>query len=371
MTNPRIGVLYPARDPLSPENWSGSPAGVAAGLAATGATVVPIGTPAGGAGKAWLGLGRLAGSGPVAARSRPAVTARTRALRLSLHAVGPLDGLVAMGTDVYHLAAVRPAVPTVTFDDGTLVQQWRNASSDIRGAGFGERAVRGWFETQASSARAADACCVSTAWAGRSFHDDYDVPAERIHVVGMGHRPRAGADGGERDWSRPRYLLVGVDWTRKNGDAVVRAFRTVRERFPEATLDLVGGHPPVDEPGVVGHGLLRRDDAAAQAELDDLYRRATAFVMPSRFDPSPIAYLEAASAGLPVVATTEGGAGELLGEAAITVDPADDAAIIAAMTELADPREAERRGRAARARAADASWHGVARRLLDVLLGIT
>jgi glycosyltransferase involved in cell wall biosynthesis len=90
--------------------------------------------------------------------------------------------------------------------------------------------------------------------------------------------------------------------------------------------------------------------------------------MPSRFDPSPIAYLEAASAGLPVVATTEGGAGELLGSAAVSVHPDDDDAIVAAMLDLADPAVARTRGEEAHRRSEDATWQAVASRVLAAAL---
>jgi glycosyltransferase involved in cell wall biosynthesis len=132
-------------------------------------------------------------------------------------------------------------------------------------------------------------------------------------------------------------------------------------------LDVVGQHPPINQPGVRGHGFLPRDDAAAQAVLDTLFATATAFVLPSRFDPSPIAYLEAASAGLPVIATTEGGAGELLGSAAITVHPDDGPALVAALLHLADPEIARVMGAQAEQNARSASWSEVARRVLEAL----
>jgi hypothetical protein len=364
---PRVGVLYPVRNPAGPEHWSGSPAGIVAGLRAQGVDAVPIGTPSGvGPDRVRLLWRRLQdGPGSVADHGPAALRTRTAVLRRAVARAGRLDALVAMGTDLYELGAVRPAdVPVATFDDGTLRQQWANASSDIRGAGFAQSDVTTWFEVQAASSRAADAVCVSTSWARRSFEDEYGVPRANVHVVGMGHRPRGAPAPGERDWRVPHYLFVGVDWRRKNGDAVVRAFERVRRETPRATLDVVGGHPPLDAPGVRGHGLLRREDAAAQRRLDGLFAHATAFVMPSRFDPSPIAYLEAASAGIPVVATTEGGAGELLGPAALSVHPDDADALVDAMRRLADPVTAASLGADALARSADASWPRVAGRIL-------
>ncbi|WP_136518711.1 glycosyltransferase family 4 protein [Cellulomonas telluris] len=365
---PRVGVLYPAADPLSRDNWSGSPAGIASGLESQGVDVVPVGTrTAGAVPRARAAWARVrSGTDVVGARSAARVAARTALLRDALRRAGRLDGLVAMGTELYALSAVRHGAPTVTYDDATLQQQWRNADSDVRGLGLPADVVTDWFGVQAASSRAADACCVSTGWAARSFVDDLGVATERVRVVGMGHRPRAAVAIG-RDWAAPRFLFVGVDWRRKNGAAVVRAFREVRAAHPAARLDVVGEHGPLDEPGVVGHGLLPRSDASAQARLDGLFARATAFVLPSRYDPSPIAYLEAASVRLPVVATTEGGAGELLGPAALTVHPDDDRALVAAMLRLTDPATARRLGAEAARRAADASWHAVAGRLLAAL----
>ena len=314
------------------------------------------------------GWARLAaGTGTVGARDPRRVAARTALLRDAVRRAGPLDGLIAMGSELYVLGDVRGTAATATYDDASLVQQWSSPDSDIRGTGIGEDVVRPWFAGQRASSLAADVCCVSTGWAGRSFTEDLGVPADRVRVVGMGHRPRLPVPDVTRDWQRPRFLFVGIDWRRKNGDAVVRAFRDVRAALPDARLDVVGEHGSLDEPGVTGHGLLRRSDPEAQRLLDELFARATAFVLPSRFDPSPIAYLEAASVGLPVVATTEGGAGELLGPAALTVHPDDRAAIVDAMRRLADPVTARTLGDEAARRAAGSTWEGVARRLLQAV----
>jgi len=366
----RVGLLYPNPVPLSPSNWSGTPHGLAGGLRDQGVEVVPIGAklpPL--VHESVAVLSRIGGKrGAVAERTLVRQVSRTRVLARRVAELAPtLDAVVAMGLELFDLAAVRrQGLPFVTYDDGTLLQMWNNADSDIRKAGFPGAEVRRWFDRQAASARAATLCCVSTAWAARSFTTDYGVPADRVRVVGMGHRPRV-AVALDRDWSTPRFLFIGVDWERKNGAAVLRAFDLVHQRYPDATLDIVGKHPRIDLPGVRDHGFLPREDPAAQALLDSLFATSTAFVLPSMFDPSPIAYLEAASAGLPVIATTEGGAGELLGDAAISVHPRDDAALVAAMMQLAEPARARATGARASEFAATASWSHVAGRVLDTL----
>ncbi|MCW2540872.1 MAG: glycosyltransferase [Frankiales bacterium] len=368
----RVGLLYPYPNPVSPQSWSGTPAGLAAGLVDNGFELVPIGAvlPVG-IRQTIAGLSRVTGRrGPIANRGPLASKARTLEVARQIRKAGHLDALIAMDTEAYRLDQVLPEhLPVATYDDGTFALFAQHPDSDIRRDGIPQAELDRWIARQGIGCRTATVCCLSTGWAARSVVADYHVPADRVRVVGMGHRPRIGANGrrGERDFSAPRFLFVGVEWGRKNGDAVLRAFTELHRTHPSARLDLVGDHPLVVQEGVHDHGLLRRDDPAAQALLDDLFAQATAFVLPSRFDPSPIAYLEAASAGLPVIATTEGGAGELLGDGALTVSPDDDGAILAAMQRLTDPAVAARLGAEAAGRAAESTWANVSRRIVDAL----
>ena len=116
--------------------------------------------------------------------------------------------------------------------------------------------------------------------------DDYGIAAEKVHVVGIGCNHVAPAI--EREWGTPRFLFVGLDWERKNGPGLLRAFARLREELPAARLDLVGGHPPLDQPGVTGHGVLRLDVPEQHDRLErlfadgDLLRHALALARPRR-----------------------------------------------------------------------------------------
>ncbi|MGZ5016035.1 MAG: glycosyltransferase family 4 protein [Methylobacter sp.] len=363
---PRIGILYPHADPASPSNWSGTPRGLCDGFISLDMDVIPIPCRVPELARLPLALfSRIRGArGPVAHREPIYTMARSVAMAAALRRVGPLDAIVAMGTDMYDLPRVMRecSVPVATYDDGNFTLFLRYEDSDIRRSGFPIAAVESWARRQALACQSANVACVSTPWAKKSVIEDFAVPENKVHAVGMGHRPRS-VLGEPRDWTTPHFLFVGVEWGRKNGAAVVEAFVRVRERFPNATLDLVGEHPAIDIPGITGHGFLPRENKPAQDLLDRLFARATAFVLPSLFDPSPIAYLEAASAGLPVIATTCGGAGELLQDAAISVDPYDREALVSAMLLLADKDIAQTMGTRAAARAAESTWQSVARRI--------
>ena len=148
---------------------------------------------------------------------------------------------------------------------------------------------------------------------------------------------------------------------------MLEAFAKVRERVPEATLDLVGRHPRVALEGVHGHGILALDDPADRAMLTSLYAQATAFVMPSLHEPAGTVHVEAAAAGIPSIGTRNGGAATCIGEAGYVVDPASRDELFEAMLELCDADTAARLGALGREHARQFTWSKVAERLVRAL----
>lgn len=276
-----------------------------------------------------------------------------------LRAAGSLDGVVMIGTG-YLLS---PTAPMVTYEDMTTVQLMRLPGSR---PDLAPRAMERWRARQLETYRRCRACCVASRWAGDSVRDDYGVPDSKIRVVGFGINAK-GAPPVDRDWSVPRFLFLGFDWKRKRGAAVVEAFAEVRKRYPQASLDLVGGHPQVDAEGVIGHGPLPLGSADGQRRLRELLERDTCLVMPSRVEPYGIAYLDAAAVGMPSIGTTVGGAPDAVGEAGRVVDPEDQRALVNAMLELSDPATARELGAIGHARSPELTWKAVAARVLAAL----
>src|SRR5207302_663265 len=88
-------------------------------------------------------------------------------------------------------------------------------------------------------------------------------------------------------------------------------------------------------------------------DLPTWYARATACVVPSRWEGFPFVALEAMSCGRPVVASAVGGLVELIqsGADGLLVPPGDSQKLADAITRLlADPDLARRLGTAARAK---------------------
>ena len=359
--NRRVGFIWGYLDVDT--DWAHMHRGVVGGLEKLGVDVelvdctpTRIGRPV----YRWLSV--IGQTGPGYQLRREALAAAWLSGTLHRWRRGPqVDGWI-------HFAAPplgRPAPGRyVTFEDITVAQRQRS------GVWFGmsEQRWARWNASQARLYRRAHACCTVSTWSKDSLMSDYGVPERKVRVVGLGTNVVLEAPA-SRDWSTPRFLFVGNDWRRKNGAAVLSAFARVRQDSPEAQLDVVGDHPPIDEPGVRGHGYLSFNDPAQSVQLRDLYRRATCFVMPSFNEPWGIVYLEAATAGLPVIATTEGGIHDALGDdAALYVDPRDESGLNGAMKRLTDPAMAASMGSAARSSAAQYTWDRVAGRVLEALL---
>lgn len=345
----------------SPESgsWSGIPAGLTAGMESDGAEVVHVDTsvPREGVIERILRMSWID-----RASSRGFAVAGSYLARRGVKRAAPLDGAVMIGSGY----ALGGATPYVTYDDMTVAQVL--GMLDSHDVVLGEGAAAAWHRRQAKVYREAVGCCVASEWAASSLRDEYGIDPAKVHVVGFGVNLAAEAPEAERDWSKPRFLFAGFDWERKRGPAVVEAFAEVRKRYPEAVLDLVGGHPPIEADGVTAHGPLPLSSGEGQRRYAELLARATCMVMPSTVEPFGIAYLDAAQAGIPSIGTTVGGAATAIGEGGRLVDPADPGALVKAMLELAQPDLAQQLGARAHKHAQNFSWQAVARRILAVLL---
>lgn len=369
----RIGLAFHG-DPEQAGTWSGTPLGMMRGLRALGHDVVGLSALAGPRlekrVQQALALPYLA---PELRRTRdlraalaPArATARvspaygrlgTLTMARSLRRAGELDLVVRMGTS-FELEHPR----IVTFEDLTVPQVIAAGWEDWRR--LGDRGRRRRIDAQRRSFEQALVRTTATPWTASSVVHDFGIDPGTVHAIGLGWNHAA--PFAERDWSRPRFLFVGKDWEDKNGPVLLEAFARLRSELPTARLDLVGHHPEVSLPGVVGHGFLRLSDAAARAEMTALYQSATCLVVPTTFEPAGIVHVEAAAAGVPSIGSAAGGARDMIGPSGVTVRPGSVPSLVAAMRTMADGATARRMGGAGRERAGLFTWERVAARLLQ------
>lgn len=203
----------------------------------------------------------------------------------------------------------------------------------------------------------------------------YGIAAERIAVVYPGYdrarfrraaRPSAPADA---------YLLyVGNVAPHKNLGRLIDAFARVATRSSARLVIRGWGRPwhvepvrrRIEEAGIGARVDWRPYEDAAT--LPDLYRGARALVLPSLYEGFGLTALEAMACGTPVVAARAASIPEVVGDAAVLVDPLDVDGLTAGMAELlaAGARADELRERGL-ARAELFSWERTARGVAEVI----
>jgi glycosyltransferase involved in cell wall biosynthesis len=338
---------------------------------------------------AFLTLGEMGGL-EVYARQLSAALARRSDLRLTLllgRAVaaggswGELGDLVVLGVDprrrIDWVRADQLAVPRAAARVGAHLVHSLASTSPARGrlprvvtvhdlnylvhpeAHFGPRAL-GMRLLVPLAVRRAHRVIVPSESTRRDVVERLRAAPDKVDVVpeGVG-QPQAGGpadarEARERLGAAGRAVVLSVSAKRphKNLLRLIAALaRIPPERRP--LLVLPGYHTPHEaelrerarELGVADE--VRFLGWVSEQELEGLYAAADCFAFPSLYEGFGLPVLEAMARGVPVVTSGRASLAEVAGEAALIVDPEDEASIAAALERLLGDRELAERLRAA------------------------
>jgi phosphatidyl-myo-inositol dimannoside synthase len=206
-----------------------------------------------------------------------------------------------------------------------------------------------------------------------------DTERFRPDISGREVRGRFDLDG------TPVAVCISRMVTRKGQDTLIRGWRKVLRRVPEARLLLVGDGPSrirlealAAEKGITSSVIFAGQ--VSEDALPSFYAAGDVFAMPCRsrkggleVEGFGIVFLEAAAVGLPVVAGNSGGAAEAVehGETGFVVDGTDVDGVANSVADLLeDPARAATMGKTGRLRVEqDFAWPRVIERLAVGLVG--
>jgi glycosyltransferase involved in cell wall biosynthesis len=233
------------------------------------------------------------------------------------------------------------------------------------------REIRRDYPTLARDhARRADLVVVSSRHTAAQIAAGLDVPGDRIALC------PAGAPAWEARPAPPRpgyFLFVGTLEPRKNIGRLLDAYERLLARHPDAPPLWLAGRVQKESSewlARVGRaplaGRVTYLGYIASSDKRDLYAGALALLVPSLYEGFGLTALEAMTVGVPVIASRRGSLPELLGQAAVEIDPEDSASISHAMASVwKDASLARRLSESGLARAAAFSWSASASVLLD------
>lgn len=224
-----------------------------------------------------------------------------------------------------------------------------------------------WTGYEAEVCKGATAVFTFSEFARASVIEDYGCPPSQVAAVGAGANQLTESLA-EKDYSTPRALFVGIDFTCKGGYVLLEAWPRVRERVPDAELIVVGpaGKPSVPLPeGVRWVGWVDRPSLAR------LYQSASVFVMPSLFEAWGHSLIEAMGYGLPCIGTNCCAMPEIIddGVTGRLVERYESEPLADALTELlSDPAKAAAMGQTAHAKVLEERrWSDVVDRVMTHL----
>lgn len=176
----------------------------------------------------------------------------------------------------------------------------------------------------------------------------------------------------------PYILAVGNKQPRKNLGRLVQAFAALLSDFSDLALVIAGqsgwqGSEVEAEVARLGlAGRVRFTNYVPEADLPALYSGAAVFCYPSLYEGFGLPVLEAMQCGTPTVTSCTSSLPEVVGDAALTVNPADPFEIAYGLrTLLSEPDKRQEYSRRALDRAAWFSWERTARltkQVYDALL---
>ena len=208
------------------------------------------------------------------------------------------------------------------------------------------------------------------------------VPADCLNVIPSGvsdkFHPLPMEMVGEELYTRygiswPYILYVGALTQRKNIGRALQAFAKIAPAFPDLRFVIAGPRSwkatPVENL-VEELGLEERvflTGPATDSELPLLYNGARIFVFPSLYEGFGLPPLEAMACGTPVIVSNVSSLPEVVGDAALLVDPLDLEAIASAIQRLlSEPVLAAHLREKGLAQAAKFTWERTARMTLAV-----
>lgn len=292
MKNIRLLVSSYAGPPRNPKTWSGTTLNLISALENDGKVIchahnAQIENRFGQMAKRidsriGFGLDHVPGS-----ITRPILATRTAIAAQIAHCAATLH----MGT--YDIRA--SSKPSFIFVDNSF-DLWETYSSAARA--ISQRRLDGLRNLEHRALRSASHIFTIGEHVAENIKERCGITDTNITAVGSGMGSITPWHG-EKNYSNGELLIVAKlrPWD-KGLKSLIEAFSIARRARPDLHLTVIGGQSLKELDGING---IRATGWLEQRELQEIFQQASLFVMPARYEPWGLAYLEALACRTPIM----------------------------------------------------------------------
>lgn len=190
--------------------------------------------------------------------------------------------------------------------------------------------------------READAIIVVSQQTKKDLLQIFSIPETKVHLIHCALLPKERTPCHQKE---PFLLYVGSFEPRKNVPGIIQAFHQIKKQGFPHKLILVGKEEGNHR---IPHQLIQKLDLQeeilckgylSEEEKDLLFQKASLLVWPSFYEGFGLPLLEAMAFGTPIVTANCSASQEIVGDAAICVDPHDIEAIAQGMIKILSSEE--------------------------------
>ena len=165
---------------------------------------------------------------------------------------------------------------------------------------FSSKELERWMLLEKQAYWSADHLFVRSRIVKASLMGEYDIPEEKISVVGGGWNFSSAPPKIERTFTNTiNILFIGKRFYRKGGDLLIEAYNKLKREFPNATLTIVTkSHIPAE---YYDESIRVLAPIWDRTKIHQLFLDAHLFVLPSRLETWGDVLLEAMAYGLPII----------------------------------------------------------------------
>jgi glycosyltransferase involved in cell wall biosynthesis len=230
---------------------------------------------------------------------------------------------------------------------------------------FGKRRWYGFVRMQARVAQRIGPILTVSESSKRDIIRDFQAPPEQVHILPLGVDSRCFHPRGERVPGRI-VAVASADSPLKGVSTLLRAVAKIATERDVHVVIVSRPTPGGPTDKLVGElslgGRVRFVSGISDDELGELLASAEIAVVPSLYEGFSLPAVEHMASGTPLVASRTGALPEVVGDAAILVEPGDVEELAATLRRLHDsPQERERVGAAGYSRVQERfTWSAVA-----------